>query len=248
MPKLLVSVRNPIEAQLVARAGVEYIDIKEPANGSLGMAKPGTIRSCYDVIQDVNPAIEVSCACGDVIEVEQDAAGREDIGGVTIVKMGLASLVDNRQWKQRWRFARKHFEASFSAKDGFRWVAVVYADAVNARSPSPEEIISIAAETECVGVLFDTFAKHSARLPDWITFDRLMNYCELIQSQRMFCAAAGQLRIEDVQLLAPTRLDIIAVRSAACEKGDRKAKISERRIRELLTCLDQNKTPAAPVL
>lgn len=241
MPKLLVSIRNPNEAELVAKIGVPYIDIKEPANGSLGMAKPGVIRKCFDVIQDINPKIEISCACGDVIEVERDAAVKEDIGGVSMVKMGLASLADNRQWKQRWKFARKHFEENFSAKDGFRWVAVVYADAVNARSPAAAEIISMAAESGCVGVLFDTFAKHSARLPDWIKFDRLIEYCEQIQSQRMFCAAAGQLRMEDVQRLASTPLDIVAVRSAACEKEIRSSKISERRVRELMTCLNEQR-------
>ena len=43
MPKLLLSVRNALEANLALEAGVDLIDIKEPSAGPLGAASAAVI-------------------------------------------------------------------------------------------------------------------------------------------------------------------------------------------------------------
>ncbi|MEX0712176.1 MAG: (5-formylfuran-3-yl)methyl phosphate synthase, partial [Pirellulales bacterium] len=44
MTKLLVSVRSLAEARLALAAGVDLIDLKEPARGSLGALDPAVAR------------------------------------------------------------------------------------------------------------------------------------------------------------------------------------------------------------
>ncbi len=45
MTRLLVSVRDPDEAQIAAQSGVDLIDVKEPIRGSLGAADAATLAA-----------------------------------------------------------------------------------------------------------------------------------------------------------------------------------------------------------
>jgi (5-formylfuran-3-yl)methyl phosphate synthase len=59
-PKLLVSVRNAHEARDALAGGCDILDVKEPANGSLGMADVGVIREVV-----ATAGVQAS-ACSDV--------------------------------------------------------------------------------------------------------------------------------------------------------------------------------------
>lgn len=69
MARLLVSVRSLVEARLAVAAGVDLVDIKEPARGSLGAASLVTIRSIVEALADRAP---LSCALGELIDVAHD--------------------------------------------------------------------------------------------------------------------------------------------------------------------------------
>ena len=50
MTRLLISARSAAEAKIVASAGVDIVDIKEPLNGALGLASPDTLKEVVDSI------------------------------------------------------------------------------------------------------------------------------------------------------------------------------------------------------
>ncbi len=52
---LLVSVRNEVEAEMAIGGGADLIDVKEPANGSLGMASVETKESNHSHHGGPNP-------------------------------------------------------------------------------------------------------------------------------------------------------------------------------------------------
>ena len=65
MTRLLVSVRSADEARTALAAGVDLIDVKEPARGSLGAASPGVVA---DVVGAVAGRVPVSAALGELFE------------------------------------------------------------------------------------------------------------------------------------------------------------------------------------
>ena len=61
--KLLVSVIDAAEARLALAGGVDIVDVKNPAEGSLGAPAPGVIAQVRDVLSAHAP---LSAAIGDL--------------------------------------------------------------------------------------------------------------------------------------------------------------------------------------
>src|SRR6185295_9594756 len=69
--KLLVSVVDAAEAAAAAAAGADIVDVKNPAEGSLGAPSPAVIER---VRAAVPPALPVSVAIGDMPNLPGTAA------------------------------------------------------------------------------------------------------------------------------------------------------------------------------
>ena len=153
--KLLVSVVDAAEARLAAAGGVDVVDVKNPAEGSLGAPAPGVIAA----VRDVLPAgLPLSAALGDLPSLPGTAAlaafGAAR-SGAAYVKLGLWGPSSAEEAVAVLRAAR-------AAVDGdARVVAVAYADA--ARVPSrplpPSQLVAAAREAGVDGCLLDTAVK-----------------------------------------------------------------------------------------
>jgi uncharacterized protein (UPF0264 family) len=64
--RLLVSVRSVEEALLVAAAGVDLIDLKEPRSGALGALPPATLRAIVAALREGGFVQPVSATVGDL--------------------------------------------------------------------------------------------------------------------------------------------------------------------------------------
>ena len=69
--RLLVSVTDAAEARVAVEGGVDIVDVKNPAEGSLGAPGPGVIER---VRQVVPPERAVSAAIGDLPNLPGTAA------------------------------------------------------------------------------------------------------------------------------------------------------------------------------
>lgn len=224
MAELLVSVRSAEEARKAEAAGASVIDVKEPDAGSLGRA-PVTVWR--DVRRAVSAGIPVSVALGELIEWQAGQGPALHLGafdGVAYCKLGLAHA--GADWRNDWRALRERLPTGRC-----RWIAVVYADWETVGAPCPDDVLALAAATPAiVGVLVDTFDKSlPARLEvaDW------MPWARRVKEARRKLAIAGGLTPETIQDLAALEPDLIAVRGAACEAGDRRGAIDERRVADL---------------
>ncbi|TWT39898.1 hypothetical protein KOR42_50720 [Thalassoglobus neptunius] len=238
--QLLVSVRNSEEADVALSSGVNILDIKDPSRGSLGPASGKTIEDCLSLktkfARQPESSVHFSCACGEVSD--ESPRWRDwnfDGRRVNFLKLGLSRLRNAPNWTNKWNETRSEIEGQIGTADETRWVAVAYADELVAQSPPIEDVISAAADFGCAGVLIDTFSKQSGRLREIVADDVIERYCHRIHSHGLFCALAGKLQPKDIAPLSVFPVDIIAVRTAACENGDRNGHISEKQIRTLLT-------------
>ena len=99
--KLLVSVIDAAEARLAVAGGVDIVDVKNPAEGSLGAPAPGVIAQ----VRDVLPAeLPLSAAIGDLPCLPGTAA-LAALGaarsGAAYVKLGLWGVVRARRTPSR---------------------------------------------------------------------------------------------------------------------------------------------------
>jgi uncharacterized protein (UPF0264 family) len=172
--------------------------------------------------------IPITTALGEVVEWT-DQKPFLIPGAVTFAKLGLAGLRQQFNWVEQWLAVRERVD---SQRCDIGWVAVAYVDEAAAGSPPIQDIVSAAIDTGCAGLLLDTWDKSTGRLNDFISEHQLNLLAERMHAEGMFIAAAGRLNLSDVARLATSSVDIIAVRSAACEKHDRKSTITAERVAE----------------
>ncbi|MEE2684929.1 MAG: (5-formylfuran-3-yl)methyl phosphate synthase [Planctomycetota bacterium] len=236
MTGLLVSVRDGTEAAGVVSAGVDLVDVKEPAAGSLGAAEAGVWKQVVELAAGTMP---VSLALGEL--TDQALPGRlADIpAGVRYAKIGLAGCQDRPGWEKRWGEALERLPA------GTTPVAVIYADQQRARSPSPAEIMEAARNLGCSAVLVDTFDKHAGNLLDHWSLERVRQHAGQVRQQGMKVVLAGSLQVAEIRLLATPAVDLLAVRGAVC-RGRREGQLDPERVARLVELVHQS-VAAGPV-
>lgn len=226
-PALLISVRSTGEALAALRGGADWIDIKEPARGPLGMASPEVTAAIVAMVGGVKP---VSAALGELKDLPGGRSicesldydpGRAEGVALSYIKVGLAQAPSD------WR-AQLH-SRSWPAP----LIAVAYADFLRVNAPSVRQVTEFVATGCCSGLLIDTAIKDGQCLFDLMDESSLVNAIAAVHRAGKIVALAGSLKGRDLLRAAALRPDIIAVRGAACRGHDRQQSIDEARVGEL---------------
>jgi hypothetical protein len=239
LPKLLVSVRSVAEAAAALAGGASVIDIKEPRQGSLGMANVKTISGITEHVRGAKSDysdLPVSAALGETTDWLDDVAVPSLACQLDYVKLGTAGLAPLDDWPKIWQSVRLRFEVASSSP--LRWIAVSYVDWLTCDGPPPADIIAAAAASEADGVLFDTFDKQSGRLFDHVTQAELQALCHACRDHHLLAAVAGRLTSESLPQIVRTTADIVAVRSAVCDASDRCSAVQEESVSRFLEMLE----------
>lgn len=229
-PQLLVSVRSPQEALEALSGGAGILDIKEPSRGPLGMASLADLYLICATAKAVSPTA-ISAALGEVLDW-QHAPLPVLPPHLQYAKLGLAGLGQERYWAAMWRPLRAEFDVLRGKP--LDWVAVAYADAERAGSPSVRAVLEAAIEGDCRAFLIDTFDKSGGRLVDLIPATELRAIISHAHAHQVAVAFAGRVCAADLALLLPCEPDVIAVRGAACEAGVREGAVSASAVAALV--------------
>ena len=245
--RLLVSVRNAVEAQAALQGGCDIVDVKEPSRGSLGMAPLDAIADVIQTVSQTSHEMPVSAALGET----SDWSTSDNIPTLpqplSYVKLGLANLGTGDGWITQWQAVRRQFDET---SDGpLKWIAVVYADWQRAQAPSPDAVIdaamfATARDEACAGILFDTFVKDGRGLLDWISRNQLVEFVARIRLHGLMVAFAGGLRASQLELLRAAQPDIIAIRTAGCRNANRSGEIATDAVRTVKNAIDIAFAPA----
>jgi len=230
--KLLVSVADVREARVAVRGGVDIVDVKNPAEGSLGAPAPDMIARVRNTVPSERP---VSAAIGDLPNLPGTAA-LAALGaarsGAAYVKVGLWGTSTEEEAVAVLRAVR---EAVESGPTGPTVIAAAYADAerVPSRPLPPGALVAAARRAGVGGCLVDTAVKDGGGLFEWLAPDALAALVAEGHAARLEMALAGALRAEDLPAVRATGADIAGVRSAACRDGRRAAPLEAERIERL---------------
>ena len=227
--RLLVSVTNADEARVAVEAGVDIVDVKNPAEGSLGAPGPGVIQRVREVVPLGRP---VSAAIGDLPNLPGTAA-LAALGaarsGAAYVKVGLWGTSSTGEAVGVLRAVRNALDG------GAAVIAAAYADAE--RVPDgplpPGAVVDAARRSGVGGCLLDTAVKDGRGLFEWLTPESLAALVAEGQAAGLEMALAGALRAEDLSRVRTTGADIAGVRAAACRDGRRTAPLDAARIAQL---------------
>ncbi len=231
---LLVSVRNVEEATQAVAGGADWIDVKEPANGALGAASPATVAA---IVQAVGGERPVTVALGELRDIESTTNYSDSdhrwLEGVTYVKVGLAGCQKIPNWLQKIEQLNKTLPKTT------RLVAVLYADAPLCDAPPIAKVFVMATRCQAAALLIDTYDKKTGQLFELLTCLELGSIFALAKMYGFLSVAAGRLQAEDFPLLYQLGANIVAVRGAACDSGDRLKPINATKVADLQSVLLQ---------
>jgi (5-formylfuran-3-yl)methyl phosphate synthase len=232
MTQLLVSVRSASEAAAALRGGAAVIDVKEPAQGSLGRASDGVIE---DVVRVVAGRLPVSAAMGEFVDTFADTLPT-CLNSLSYLKWGLSRYENWEEdiWQNELAILIHHLA---DRQPTARVVAVAYADWQRARAPKPEVVWDFAALNPVGAFLIDTWQKDGSTLLDWLSLDEIEQLRANCRRDGVPMVLAGSLGPAEVRTLLPLRPAWFAVRGAVCQGRRREATIDEDVVRQLAALL-----------
>ncbi|HZV62241.1 MAG TPA: (5-formylfuran-3-yl)methyl phosphate synthase [Methylophilaceae bacterium] len=209
MTKLLASVCTPAETLMALNAGVDIIDLKDPAQGALGALSTDMIK---ELIRLIGGRLPVSATIGDILvdsaatvfAIEQTANL-----GVDIVKVGFFGD----------RYDRFLEDTRALTEKGTKVVAVLFAD--HKVEMGLLHQLKIAG---FFGVMLDTANKNGKSLCDYFSMDELKDFLGVAHQTGLESGLAGSLRLADIPVLVPLNPGYLGFRGALCvEHGRRNA-------------------------
>ena len=226
--QLLVSPSTIDEAKHSVAADI--IDVKRPAEGSLGANFPWVIREIKTLL-----AKPLSAAIGD-FDYKPGGAALAAYGaacaGADYVKIGLAFEGQDK--------AREVIGAVVRAvKNEFprKYVVIAaYSDYQRMHSISPFEMAPIAAECGADFAMVDTGIKDRQSTFVFMDEETLRSFTDTNEKLGLGTALAGAFKFEDIDALKRIDPDIIGVRGMVCG-GDRNATVQEALIKTALAMI-----------
>lgn len=239
--KLMISVRDEQEAAAALAGGADIIDVKNPAEGSLGAGRPETIAT---IVRAVRAATPVSASIGDVPNLPGTVA-LAGLGaatcGVQLVKVGLLGA---RTGAEAANLLDAVSNALRMTNGTVGLVACAYADAALVGSLDPLELADAAAPF-VEGCLIDTAIKDGRTLFQSLPEETITRFIQQCHDRGLFCALAGSLQQADLSKALAFGADIVGVRTAACEGGQRNGSISTTLVQRLKASLASHLTVCA---
>ena len=202
-PRLLVSVIAASECGAIRGCPPDIADLKNPADGSLGMPEVDTIR---DVKQSIPEGLPLSVAIGDAVDDVEPYIARAKLAqaaGADIVKVGLFGFESARR--------EEIFLSRLCRSVGVPVVAAWYAD----RLERPlSELPESAAHAGASGCLIDSYDKSGGSLTDYVSMAGMEAYIEKCGELDVYSALAGSLGERDIEWLLLLKPDIAGFRGA----------------------------------
>ena len=226
MTRILGSVRNPQEAELLLQTSIAILDLKDPEHGALGAADPTVVRQ---VVNQVEGRRHVSAAAGSADDKDiMDKAYQLSLEGVDFVKVGFSRASQQS--------LLPGLRAAITAPA--QAVAVLFAD-----SPEidPMQWIEPARMAGFAGLMLDTADKHSGSLDQHMDLSQVKNWTQATKETGLLCGLAGRLSAESARYFLPARPDYLGFRGALCRRSTRTEPVCLETTLKLLELLREPK-------
>ena len=230
--KVLVSPMSFEEALESVRGGADIIDVKNPAEGSLGANFPWVIRGVKNLVERHGKLL--SATVGD-LDFKPGTASLAALGaaasGADYIKVGLFGI---KTVDQVFEMMSSVVKAVKDYNSSAMVVAAGYADHSRIGAISPLSIADPAYKAGCDGIMIDTAIKDGKNLFEFMDSETLRKFVKMAHERDMFCALAGSLSWSHISVLKKIEPDIIGVRTMVCANG-RNSMIRRDLVAKLMT-------------
>lgn len=224
----MISVVSADEAREAMLGGAGILDIKNPAEGSLGAQVPRIIQEIKNI---ASGSLEISAAIGDLPNLPGTAALAAlgaAVCGADYVKVGLYGV---RSETEAITLLCEVNNAVRQSRCSI--IAAGYADFHRAGTLDPDYLPRAASLAGVRGCLLDTAIKDGRTLFDFIDPQHLRLMIEQAHAVGLLFGLAGALGERDLPIARDLGADVIGLRTAVCRDNQRKGPLEAARVRRL---------------
>lgn len=228
MSRMLASVNSLEEAIIALQLGVDIIDLKQPALGTLGTLKIWQVSAIVAHIAHAKP---VSTTIGDLpmqADIIFNSVKEMANTGVDYIKIGFFPHQD-------WDAVIQKL-ATLTASS-LKLIAVLFAD----QQPDLSSI-KLFSKAGFTGIMLDTMDKNQGSLVQVMPLTTLWHFVQTARQYQLLCGLAGSLRTADIPDLLPLRADYLGFRGALCKQHQRTLALDPealKKVKASLTTLDK---------
>ena len=233
----MVSVQDLYEAKQALKGGADIVDVKNLQEALVGSAHPNVVKEIRNEVPSAHHASVTLGVVPDQIGTVSMAVYAAGILDATSVKVGF--MVSEYNVALETLLAAK--EALIGTQT--KLIGSLFADnLLYDGGIDPDLMVQLAKEGQCDGFLIDTLVKDGRNLFDFVPEDRLKEMVLEGKELGMSTALSGHLKMSDLDELSRVNPDIVGVRGAVCQKGDRDSRVHWESVSEFKKQLDLRQT------
>lgn len=233
---LMVSVQNLPEALQAVKGGADIVDVKNLQEALVGSAHPKVVKEVRDAVPVENHASVTLGVVPNQVGTVAMAVYSAGTVNATSVKVGFM--------KTDYNLAVEILQASKEALEGTetKLIGSLFADNPLYDGLDPYLMPRLAKDGKCDGFLIDTLTKDGRNLFDFMSEPALREIVLEGKEAQQSTALSGHLRMTDLDELARINPDIVGVRGAVCQKGDRADGVYWEAVAEFKCQVDMRKS------
>ena len=234
---LMVSVQDLYEAKQALKGGADIVDVKNLQEALVGSAHPNVVKQIRDEVPSAHHASVTLGVVPDQIGTVSMAVYAAGVLDATSVKVGF--MVSDYNVALETLLAAK--EALIGTQT--KLIGSLFADNLLYEGGiDPDLMVRLAKEGQCDGFLIDKLVKDGRNLFDFVPELRLKEMVLEGKELGMSTALSGHLKMSDLDELSRVNPDIVGVRGAVCQKGDRDSRVHWESVAEFKHQLDLRQT------
>ena len=225
--KLLISVVDADEALKAFKGKADIVDVKNPAEGSLGAPKPKVVA----MVRKLLPKnVEVSVAVGDAPNLP---------GTISLAVFGVTCLNVNyvkvgvygpKSLEEAYILGKSVVDASKTLNEKIKVVLASYADYSRVGCLSPKDVLQVAYKVEADILMVDTKIKDGKKSFNFLSEDEVKKLCSEAHDKGLGFALAGSLNFDDIEKAFRCGVDVLGFRGAVCSKDRINGKVEEWKV------------------
>ena len=207
MTKILASIKNAHEAEIISKFNFDIVDIKNVDDGALGYVGDSSIEKIIKIFCNNTLSVTAGNDSSPLTKKQLKRVKFLDKLGIEYVKIGIFDI----------NLLQDHCNFLESVKHlTIKTVGVIFADLI-----SSEQEIEEVLKLDYDGLMIDTASKNNQSTLDILSADTLKFFTESCKESDKFCGISGSLssmRFKETLSLQP---NFIGLRGALCSHSKR---------------------------
>ena len=207
MTKILASIKNVHEAEIISKFNFDIVDIKNVKDGALGYVGDRSIEEIIKIFSNNKLSVTAGNDSSPLTKKQSKRIEFLDQLGIEYIKIGI---FDTNLLQDHYNFLKsvKHLT--------IKTVGVIFADLIDSEQEI-EEILKLNYD----GLMIDTASKNNQSTLDILSTDTLKYFIQSCKRSGKFCGISGSItpmRFEETLSFQP---DFIGLRGALCSHSKR---------------------------